>query len=403
MSVLPSLCLCVLAVLCLFLLRGEGLLKKPSTLFLSAAILALAFCLRAAAMPHVTLDYEDFLSKWVAYFRENGGFSAIPGYRGNYNIPYLYFLALFSYSSIPDLYLIKLLSIVFDVVLAWGVLRLAGHFQISHTRKLVAFLGTLLLPTVILNGAYWGQCDSIYVALAVWALYFVLERRGVLSMVFLALSFSFKLQAVFFIPAYLVFLFTGRLKWRHVPVFPLTYVLVILPAVLLGKPFLETLTLYLGQTDSVGTGLNYNSPSVFALIQSDQTAIFTPLGIAAAFLFLFVVYVWIWRRRACASDTILLIVSLLFVLGIPFFLPRMHDRYFFGADVLSFAAAVALLRLIPVPVLCSFASLLGYHAYLRGAYLLPMSCGGAALVVALLWLVFELADRLHAPPRRRSR
>ena len=37
---------------------------------------------------------------------------------GDYNVPYLYFMAFISYLSAPDLYLIKLFSIIFDVILA---------------------------------------------------------------------------------------------------------------------------------------------------------------------------------------------------------------------------------------------------------------------------------------------
>ena len=96
-----------------------------------------------------------------------------------YNIPYNYFLALFSYLPIRDLYLIKWLSILFDVILAWGVLRLVGLYRESAAAKLTGFFLTFFLPTVILNGALWGQCDSIYAAFAVWALYFGLADKPV--------------------------------------------------------------------------------------------------------------------------------------------------------------------------------------------------------------------------------
>lgn len=405
MDIYASILLCGLAVLSLLLLLAEGLLRKPRALFIATACIVLAFALRAACMPHITSDYEHFLSQWVRLFRENGGFAAVKDYWGNYNYIYIYFLALFSYSSIPDLYLIKLLSIFFDIMLAWGVLRLARHFRLSIPRRLVAFLGTLLLPTVILNGAYWGQCDSIYVSLAVWSLYFALRKRGIPSMVFMALSLAFKMQAVFFMPMYFIFLFTRRIKWWHLPVFPITYILTLLPAVALGKPFLKALKLYFSQTGSIGTGLNYNSPSVFALIKTQNTELFTALGIAAAFLFILLIYFWLWRKRSSISDTALIVTALLLVLAIPFLLPRMHDRYFFGADVMSFAAAVLLIRLAPVTALCSFASLLGYHAYLKMRFLLLMSWGAAALIVALLWLLIELADQLNQAalkPRRRA-
>ncbi len=400
MGVFPCVVLCALAVLSLLLLRAEGLLNKPLPLFIAAACIVLAVGLRAASMNHLTADYTQFLTVWVQHFREHGGFAGIASYRGNYNIPYLYFLALFSMSRVSDLYLIKLLSIVFDVVLAWGCLRLVGHFKRGEGVRLAAFLGTLLLPTVLLNGAYWGQCDGIYVAFAVWALYFALRRKGAVSMLFMALSFAFKLQAVFFLPVYLLFLISGRIKFWHLFIFPAAYLIIVLPAMLLGKPLWETITLYFDQAGSIGSGLNYNSSSVFALLRPKDPQLFSTLGILAAFAFIFCVYAAFIGKRRTVSDEALLTAALTLAVAVPFLLPHMHDRYFYGADVLSFAAALVLPRLAPVPVLCSFASLLGYHAYLRGRYLLPMSWGAIALIVAILWLLLEMAVQLSASGRR---
>ena len=76
-----------------------------------------------------------------------------------------------------NLVLIKALSIAFDVVLAWASMKLVGLYCSSNARRLAAFFLVLFLPTVVLNGAYWGQCDSIYTAFAVLALYLALDGR----------------------------------------------------------------------------------------------------------------------------------------------------------------------------------------------------------------------------------
>lgn len=391
-------------VLGLFLMAGfaaavlcfEGMFRSRYTLIISCVLVISAMLLRGACMEHRTLDYENFLAVWVNFFRENGGWSAISQSIGNYNVPYLYFLALFSYSGAPDLYLIKLLSIFFDVVLAWAVLRLVRACRGGSVAQAAGFLITLFMPTVVLNGAYWGQCDSIYGAFALWGVCLGLERRPVLSVAAVALSFAFKLQAVFVMPVYLVFLFTGRVKWRHLLVFPLTYFIVVLPAVLAGRPLLDTLLLYFRQAGSVGDALNYNSPSVFALVRGDvDKGLYSMLGIAGAAAFLALVYVWLFFRRRDVTERTLLACSLLICLGVPFFLPHMHERYFFIADVLALALAVLVPYLTAVPVLVSFGSLLGYHAYLKMRYLLPMRYGAAAMALAMLVTVFYLASTLY--------
>ncbi len=386
--------LIIIGILALVMLYFEGLLKTKARLFVSAALILAALTLRGVCMSYETLDYQNFLTRWVAYFAENGGWNALGGSVGNYNVPYLYFLALFSYSSVSDLYLIKLLSIFFDFVLAWGVMRLTYVFYKTPRPLLAAFFVTLFLPTVVLNGALWGQCDSIYAAFAVFSIYFALDGRPTLSVISVALSFAFKLQAVFIMPIFVLFLYTRRVRWYHLAAFPATYVLVVLPAVAQGREFWDTLLLYFSQASSVGDSLNYNSSSVFAFFGNvENTELASALGIAAAVAFTAGLLALMFYRRANITDAAALACALLLCIGIPFLLPHMHDRYFFIADALSVAFAFIVPKLFAVPMCVSFASLLGYHAYLKMRYLLPMRYGAAALLAALaLTAAFALAE-----------
>ena len=65
--------------------------------------------------------------------------------------------------------------------------------------------------------------------------------------------------------------------------------------------------------------------------------------------------------------------------------------------------AVAFPKLAFVPVLCQFASLLGYHAYLKGRYLFPMSYGAAALAVVIVVLIAFIIYHFPAQRRRKAR
>ncbi len=389
------------AAFALLVLWREDLLPRPKDVLLCGVAVAAAFLLRAAFLSHETLDYLNFLSQWVEYFRENGGFAALDENVGNYNIPYLAFLACISYLPFDDLLLIKLLSVIFDVILAWGCLRLVGLYTRSAAKLRFAFLAALLLPTVGLHGSCGGQWDSMYEALSVLSLYHALARQGVRAMLCIAAAFSVKLQAIFLMPLFLIFFITGRVKWRYCLVFPLMYVVMVSPALLAGRPLLDTLTLYASQTGSIGTGLNYNSPSIFAVIYSEYTYELSLFGIAAAGLFTCGLLTWLICRRRELDDEVLLCAAVLLVVGIPFLLPRMHERYFFLADVLTLCFAVVLPRHFLLPVLTQFASLLGYHAYLREAYLLPMACGTAALAAVIFFLFGYLSCRLY--PRRKRK
>ena len=228
--------LLALAALALLLLRREGL-DRPRLL---AALLpiGLAFFLRSLLLDYQSADYQMFLSQWAAAFRDGGGFAAVKLPIGNYNAPYLYFLAAISYLPIPDLYLIKLFSILFDVVLAWGGFRLVRHFAPERpNRPLLCFCLLLLLPTVILNGAFWGQCDALYGALTLHALACALEGRNRSSLLLLGIAFSFKLQTVFVYHTSLTGCKTlRRVRFRELLWFPAAYAATCVPALLLGKP-----------------------------------------------------------------------------------------------------------------------------------------------------------------------
>lgn len=374
----------------------SGLLRKSSYLYISVLAIGLAFALRGGQMNYQSGDYNTFLSNWVEYFRVNG-FKGFSESVGNYNVPYLYFLALFSYLPLNDLYLIKLLSIFFDVVLAFGMMKLASVFTHSAPKRLAAYLITLLLPTVVINGSMWGQCDSIYTALAVLALWLALSKRPKLSMVFMALSFGFKLQAIFIMPIFLVLLFAKKVKFWHFFIFPATYIIEILPAVLSGRPFIDTLMLYFNQADSVGDGLNYNSPSFFAMLSSEvNVAAMSAVGVAVAFLFVFGILIWAWYKRENLNNEAILGIAILFVAGIPFLLPHMHDRYFFMLDVLTLLPAVLWIGYAPAALFASFASILCYYSYLNSAYLLPLRFGSFALIAVLIIFFTFSSEKLNS-------
>ena len=391
--------------LAVYLLAKEDLLDSTASIVVCTALLMAALMFRLYWFDHQTYDYRDFLHPWIQFFQENGGFYALRYSVGNYNVPYLYFLALFSYFDPSDwLYLIKLLSVVFDVLCAHAVMKLVSLYTDDNNRLLAAFFGILYLPTVVLNGSVWGQCDVIYAAFGVYGLYLALNDRPIASMICFAASFAVKLQAVFLLPVIAVLWYRNKIKLWHGLVFPLAYVVIVSPAVLMGRPFWDTVTLYLNQTGSIGSGLNYNSSSMFAFFPNNANIEFwSKAGVLLAFAFMAAVLLWLLKHRSHINYNIIFGAALLLSLGIPFILPHMHDRYFFMADVLSLGFAVVFPKLFIVPVLVQFGSLLGYHAYLKLQYLLPMRDGATALLLALVILIAFILYHLPAANQRKAR
>lgn len=392
-------------LLALYLLWREGLLTARAPRVCALVLVSLAFVLRYCCLTYETLDYQDWIRVWIQALRDNGPWKGLGQeiWSCNYNVPYLYFLSLISLSDIHDLLLVKLLSIFFDVVMAWAVMKLVGVLTKSPMRKLFGFVLTLWLPSVVLNGALWGQCDVIYASFAVLAVYFALDDHPALSVVSVALSVSFKLQGVFLLPVYFLFLLKGRIKFKHIFLFPVTYVASILPAVFAGRSFTDLLTLYVRNTSTIGDGLNYNSSSVYALLDfgglSNEAA--ARVGIVLTFFFCSGLFVWFVLRFQHMNDKAVFGACLLFAIGVPFFLPHMHDRYFFIADMLSLTLAVVEPELALVATGVSFGSLLGYYAYLKMRFLLPMRYGATAMLLCLLvtlaYTAFNARAKSDAP------
>ena len=385
MDTFTAACLIMIFALALLLLWREKIFESKILFAAAVAFTALALVLRASLLYFKSDDYLTFLAPWTQFFRDNGGFAALRYSLGNYNPPYMYFLALFSYFDISELHLIKLLSVLFDVLLAWACMKLLGLYTGSRAKLLGVFFAVLYLPTVVINGAYWAQCDSIYAFFGIYALYLGLRGRGCASMVSLAACFAFKLQAVFIIPVFFILLLAKKIRWRELLVFPAAYIVFMLPALISGRPFIETMTLYFSQAGTVGDAMNYNAPSLTSMFQwSGNTEGPSMLLIAAAFALVLAAYIAAAVKRRELDDTVILGFALLLSMGIPYLLPHMHDRYFFIPGVLAIVLAFRDGRFFPVPLLAELASLHCYYAYFVRYYLVQPRIGGIFMLIALL-------------------
>ena len=367
--------LAVEGIIALFFLLKLGFANSKKALIKCSLVLSLALLIRLCFFDRENTDYEWFLKVWISFFRENGGLKGLGRSIGNYNVPYLFFLALFSYSSIRDLYLIKLLSVFFDLMLAISGAVFVRRCGEKPDKQLICFFVLLYLPTVALNSAFWGQCDSIYVSLAIMGINFALpDRNGkeypVLSVVCIGMSFAFKLQAVFLMPLWIVLWIWKKHKLYWAVLFPVTYIAMMLPALLKGRSFSEVLFFYIKQADTVGSALNYNAPSLTALMKNTAGSeeLSRCLVVLAFTAMILLVVIGVLLRKSLTSKQFL-VLSVMMGIVIPFFLPHMHDRYFYAADVLSLILAVCEPGLIPVALGVQFGSLICYLGYINGYYL----------------------------------
>ncbi len=403
--------------------------KRPKTreLCFVLAFVALAMLARVVMLDFETADYASFLAPWTQIFRE-GGFATLAENVGDYNLIYQYVLLLISKIPLSDLYLIKLFTVIFDFALALVMMRAAEYFG-GQRAGVVVFLLIPVLPTVLLDGACWGQCDSVYVFFIILSLYALETKRPCLSAASLAVAFAFKLQTIFFFPVVLLGLIHKRYKLRHAAVFFAAYLVTMLPALIAGRSFGDALSVYANQ--SLGQyydRLTYNAPNLYAffpMVEFANTQEFTwmryiadmdasgmnaylnldhmpalqsaALYACVIFVLLIVVY-WLMHYKE-VTPQMTLTFALFFAIFLPFVMPKIHERYFYLADILSILYAARYANRRFIPLLVAGSSLMSYIPYLMRQR--PIDERFLALMM-LAALVIVAQDLLHAMRKNRA-
>lgn len=225
------------------------------------------------------------------------------------------------------------------------------------------FTGSLFIPTVILNGAYWSQCDSIYASLSLAFLYFGIKNRPNLSVIALGLAFSFKLQTVFIMPMLIVLLFIKRIKVRHLIWFPAVFFATLVPALLAGKPFMDAISVYYKQVAHYPF-LQINATNIYQLFPYGDFDSLSTAGIIATGTAVMLILYILYKNRSVIDDKILVIAAFSFVLTIPMLLPKMHERYFYLADALCILVYIFNKKRWFVPLGIIYGSFRSYTVFL---------------------------------------
>lgn len=372
-------------------------------LALILGILSLALLLRGELLPIRSIDFNAYLDPWVNFIRSHGRFSSLKFYFSDYNVPYLYLLSIGTFFMRSNLILIKSISIFFDLVLAFFVyltvkLKYANNLYVPVAAGLI----TLLLPTVFLNSAAWGQCDSIYTAFGLGAVYFFLRKRYAWGFIFLGLSFSFKLQAIFLFPLVFVLICNREISFKSLKalvLIPITYFVLLIPAMVVGRSLSNLLHIYLNQSQEY-TALTLSAPTIYAWLSPNATDAgaydHTMTLLAGAAVLIISLLVVTSHKKI--SNEICVNLSLLFVILIPFLLPSMHERYFYLADIFSLVYAFYRPKFFFTAITVEVTSLLCYTPFLinNGNQVVPLSVLAFFTLTSCSVVVYDLATQLFS-------
>lgn len=354
-----------------------------------AAVVAIALLVRVPFLSHETWDYTNYVSRWYDAIDRQPGFGWLSGTFSNYTPPYLYALWLATTVPLPKLLAVKLVSIVFDFLLAGAAALVVRGIRPGWLPAFAAFAGVLLAPSVVLNSSAWGQCDAVYTAFVVAAVALLVRGRPAWAMLAVGAALAIKLQAVFMLPVFAILTLRQPKLLPSWLLLPLPYALAILPPWLAGRSLPSLLGIYHDQADTYNA-LTLNAPSVYAFVDARQG--WGPYGVLFALVAVGVVCLVVWRLPVRLTPAATLLLALVFNTLAPFLLPHMHERYFFAADVLAVAYAVTRPARWFVPVLVITASTLSYWPFLFSREVLPLEVLAGLMAAALLAMFYDLVQ-----------
>jgi Gpi18-like mannosyltransferase len=214
-----------------------------------------------------------------------------------------------------------------------------------------ASLAVLFIPFAVMNGALWKQCDAVYTSFAVISIYYLLKKDYSRSFLFYALSFAFKLQAVFLLPLYLIVYFCRNdfsiLQFLQVP---FVYFIAGIPAVIMKKGLKATYFTYLEQTDdSSGNLITNSSCSIYRFGMKSLEIMKLPAILVTLTIFIATAgFIW-WRKENLQKEGILYLAGWS-ALTCYMFLPEMHERYDYAAVIILTALCLYCRRNMLLPL-----------------------------------------------------
>lgn len=374
-------------------MRRPQRLQISETRFTEYALISLIFGLslgvRLSLLSIRSPDYNHFINPWYNFIVSHGHFAALRYPFSNYNVPYLYLLILATYLPIKEIVAVKAISIVFDYLLAFFVYRIVQLRYKRFAVSIFAAIVVVLLPTIWMNSALWAQCDAIYATLSVGGVYFLLKKRLWWACLFFGLAISFKLQAIFLFPLLFVLLIRRRIAIKHLLLIPVVYAVLLIPALLAGRGIQSLLLIYSEQAGQY-PNLPGDAPDLFQWLPSSS---YGPWHYAAILLvgaiILLISYLVLVSRKPL-TDSLQIKLAFAFVLIVPFFLPTMHERYFYLADVLSLIYAFFFPRYFALAILEQISSLFSYALFLYGHSGLNLPLLSFFVFGAIVLVVYDL-------------
>ena len=335
-----------------------------------AAIACLAVYLHSLMWWTEPRDMPLFQRPWFEHILHYGPIGAFAHPFSNYTPAYLYLLSAASlvHGSLEAMYVVKLLSVLGTAFAAFAVADLIKATGGRSRYSLLLFV----LPSAVINSALLAQCDALWAGACVFAVAAMIRGQSIRSLAWCGVAIAFKAQSIFIAPFII-----GALVGRRAPLWQwfvpaLMFVAMMLPAWLAGWPAWDLAMVYPNQPDWIPFPGRLANPWMFATVYAPEAAKgFYWLGFAAVAVMS--ILVGVLTARSVNNKRAMLLLALLSSIALPFFFPKMLERYYFLADLLSLALAIsyrsrATLFIAAAVQLASSLSLLTYMYFFYQPY-----------------------------------
>ena len=339
--------------------------KKESVL--SAVIIIIAIIIRFIGRDFESGDMHRFLIPWFIEIKQAGGISSLSEQVGDYGLLYQTLIAIMTSTPLKAIYLYKLLSVSFDLLLACAVYRIMRDGYSVGSKHIISPAivggGILLLPTTIINSAFWGQCDSMYTFFCLATLYYLSKDRFTLAFIFYGLAIACKLQSVFILP-FILFYYLKRQNFTLL-YFLITIIVIWLTgsmAFIEGRSIFAPIEIYHYQTFE-HQSMYINFPSFWVIVGNDYATLKVFSVLMTGIICLFGGYTYLTDKRFDNRNGFYEIATW-FVWTMVLFLPSMHERYAYLLDVMLVMLSFYDKRYIKFAIVAVCTSLCSYGCYL---------------------------------------
>ena len=343
------------------------LIKYSDYLFV-LAITILSIYIRNRVLPIVSGDANYFLLPWYEEIKNSGGLDALSKQTGDYCILYQTLIALFTYLPLKPLVTYKVISCIFDYLLALACVMVIRELTENRLYMIWTFVLVVCSPIVIFNSSAWAQCDSIYATFCAWTIYFCIKEKYSFMFIAYGVALSLKLQAIFLLP-FIFIIYLIKKQFSIIKIFYVPFMMIVLSGVgiIYGRKIWDVFLIFKNQTQAYNSSLTSNYPGLWAIFSTEMADLNIKYSTAATMISICIIgmiFYYLMKKMSNINKEQILQLAFIFVYIAVLTMPHMHERYGYLYEIFAIMLALLYKRTIIPCIILQLITFFTYSSYL---------------------------------------